>query len=156
MNDESFLTEAVRVAGSHSAAGRAGPFGAIIARDGQIVGMGWNRVVDSRDPTAHAEIVAIRDACRRIGTHTLRECTIYSSCEPCSMCLSAIYWARIPRVVYAATLDDAREAGFDDHEIYEQVGLSWPRRSVQSQRIPLEEAVEVLRRWQQNPDRMPY
>ncbi len=156
MNDEALLREAIRVAASHSADGRNGPFGSVIARDGEIVGMGWNQVVEARDPTAHAEIIAIRGASRRLGTHNLSGCSIYCSCEPCPMCLSAIYWARIPRVVYAATQEDARAAGFSDVDIRGQLAAGWSDRSVQSVRIPMDEADEVLRSWQRNPDRRVY
>lgn len=156
MNDEALLREAVRLAASHSADGRNGPFGSVVARDGEIVGMGWNQVVESRDPTAHAEIIAIRAACRRLGTHALSECTIYCSCEPCPMCLSAIYWARLPRVVYAATQEDARAAGFSDVDIRGQLASDWPDRSVQSVHIPMDEPDAVLRSWHRNPDRLVY
>jgi tRNA(Arg) A34 adenosine deaminase TadA len=156
MNDEALLREAIRLAASHSADGRNGPFGSVIARDGEIVGMGWNQVVEARDPTAHAEIIAIRGACRRLGTHALSECTIYCSCEPCPMCLSAIYWARIPRVVFGATQEEARAAGFADVDIHGQLALPWPERSVECVQMSVDGGSEVLRNWQKNPDRLVY
>ena len=156
MNNEALLREAIRLAASHSADGRNGPFGSVIARDGEIVGMGWNQVVEAGDPTAHAEIIAVRAACRRLGTHDLSECTIYCSCEPCPMCLSAIYWARIPRVVYAATQEDARAAGFADVDIRGQLAMDWSERSVQSVQMPTDGGAEVLRNWHRNSDRITY
>jgi tRNA(Arg) A34 adenosine deaminase TadA len=156
MTDEALLGEAIRLAASHSADGRNGPFGSVVAREGEIVGMGWNQVVESRDPTAHAEIIAIRAACRRLGTHILSDCTIYCSCEPCPMCLSAIYWARIPRVVYAASQEDARAAGFADGDIRGQLAMDWSERSVQSVQMPVDGGSEVLRIWHRNPDRLIY
>jgi len=156
MSDQSLIGEAVNLALVHSAGGRNGPFGSVIARDGKVVGRGWNRVVETRDPTAHAEILAIRDAARRLDTHVLDGCTIYCSCEPCPMCLSAIYWARIGRVVYASTQEDARAAGFDDSHILGEVSAPWPERAVTSVRLPLQEAQDVLRTWRENPDRVEY
>jgi tRNA(Arg) A34 adenosine deaminase TadA len=156
MTDEALLLEAIRLAAEHSADGRNGPFGAVIARAGTVVGRGWNRVVADADPTAHAEVAAIRDACRRVGTHVLADCAIYCSCEPCPMCLAAIYWARIPRVVFAATSEDARAAGFDDRRIHVELTRPWGERRLDAERLPLPEGLEVLRRWQRNPDRVDY
>jgi tRNA(Arg) A34 adenosine deaminase TadA len=156
MTDEALLLEAIHLAEKHSAGGRNGPFGAIVARAGEVVGRGWNAVVAGSDPTAHAEVAAIRDACRRLGTHVLGDCAIYCSCEPCPMCLAAIYWARIPRVVFAAGKDDARAAGFDDQRIYDELSLPWEARRLDAVRLPLDEALDVLRRWRLNPDRVDY
>ena len=107
---------------------RGGPFGAVIARDGEVVGRGCNEVPSRHDPTAHAEIQAIRDACVRLGRFWLDDCEIYASCEPCPMCLSAIYWARIPVVHYAASREDAADIGFDDARLYREIPLAWPDR----------------------------
>ena len=115
--DTDFLREALRLAAESSASGVNGPFGAVIVRNGVVVGRGWNRVVEEADPTAHAEILAIRDAARELGSHVLADCVLYASCEPCPMCMAAVYWARIGRVVYAAGAEDAAEAGFDDSAI---------------------------------------
>jgi tRNA(Arg) A34 adenosine deaminase TadA len=156
MSDQSLIREAVTLALTHSTGGENGPFGSVIARDGEIVGRGWNRVVETCDPTAHAEVVAIRDAARRLGTHVLDGCTIYCSCEPCPMCLSAIYWARIGRVVYASTQEEARAAGFDDSRIHSEVTAAWPDRAVTSVHLPVPEAMDVLRRWRENPNRVDY
>jgi guanine deaminase len=156
MSDQSLLRDAVDLARIHSADGRNGPFGSVIARDGEIVGRGWNRVVETYDPTAHAEVVAIRDAGRRLDTHVLHGCTIYCSCEPCPMCLSAIYWARIGRVVYASTQEDARAAGFDDSHIHSEISAPWTERAVAAVHVPMQEAREVLRTWRENPHRIEY
>ncbi len=151
MSDETHLRAALDLAREHSHAGHHGPFGAVVVRDGEVVGRGWNRVVADRDPTAHAEVVSIRDACTKLGTHVLDDCTIYCSCEPCPMCLAAIYWARIPRVVYAATEEDARAAGFDDGEIRREVVAAWPERSLERVHLPLPEGGRILEDWKANP-----
>lgn len=156
MNDEAHLREALDLARAHSHDGRHGPFGAVVVRNGEVVGRGWNRVVADRDPTAHAEVVAIRDACGRLGTHVLDSCTIYCTCEPCPMCLAAIYWARIPRVVYAATEEDAHAAGFDDGDIRREVGAGWSERRLDRIHLPLPEARRILEEWKANPAARPY
>ncbi len=156
MNHVTFLREAIELAEKNSTDGTGGPFGAIIVRDGEIVGRGGNRVVEDRDPTAHAEILAIRDASERLGTHILEGCTIYCSCEPCPMCLSAIYWAHIPQVVFAASGEEAKGAGFDDTFIKRELGLAWPDRSILAVRALPEEGARVLRFWGKNPDRIEY
>jgi len=151
MSDETHLQTALHLAREHSRDGHHGPFGAVVVRDGEIVGRGWNRVVADGDPTAHAEVVAIRDACARLNTYVLEGCTIYCSCEPCPMCLAAIYWARLPRVVYAATEQDARAAGFDDREIREEVSADWSGRRLERIHLPLPEARSILEEWRSNP-----
>lgn len=150
----SLLEEAIRLSRAKMLAGEGGPFGAVIVRDGRIVGRGWNRVTSTNDPTAHAEIVAIRDACSSLGTFSLTGCEIYSSCEPCPLCLAAIFWARLERIHYAADCDDAAAAGFDDRVFSEE--LAKPRAEL---RIPMdqalhEEARAVLREWVAKPDRI--
>lgn len=156
MSDAAHLREAIRLARTHSADGRHGPFGAVVVRDGGIVGRGWNQVVAENDPTAHAEVMAIRDAARRLETHDLSGCVLYTSCEPCPLCLSAAYWARIHRVVYAASKADAAVAGFDDADIYAELALPWEDRRVEGEQQLREEGVEVLRGWAANQDRVPY
>lgn len=156
MSDHSFLREALSLAAEHSADGRHGPFGAVVVRDGEVVGRGWNQVVAASDPTAHAEVMAIRDACRRLGTHDLDGAVIYCSCEPCPMCLSAIHWARMGRVVYAASTADAVEAGFDDLAIREELTLPAEERRIGQTRLLPEEGRHVLRAWRDNPHRVPY
>jgi guanine deaminase len=154
--DTRLLREAIRVARVRMLEGRAGPFGAVIARDGVIVARGWNAVTATNDPTAHAEVVAIRRACRKLGTFSLDGCVLYSSCEPCPMCLAATYWARIDRLVHAASRDDAARAGFDDAFIYEQVPLPAAERSLPTSQLLQPEAVIVFDAWLAKPDRVPY
>jgi tRNA(Arg) A34 adenosine deaminase TadA len=156
MTNLRFLRQAIQIAREHSLEGEEGPFGAVVVRHGVVVGEGWNQVVLRRDPTAHAEILAIRDAATRLGTHVLEDCTIYCSCEPCPMCLAAIYWARIPRIVYAAEGRDARAAGFDDTAIARELTLEWKHRSLEAQQALKEEGTKVLEEWMENPDRVDY
>jgi tRNA(Arg) A34 adenosine deaminase TadA len=137
-------------------AGEGGPFGAVIVKDGEIVGRGWNRVTSANDPTAHAEVMAIRDACRGLGTFKLEGCEIYASCEPCPMCLAAIYWARLDRLYFAASHDDAREAGFDDAALYEEVRLAWSERKLAMEQHLQTEAQEVFDLWKGKLDRIDY
>lgn len=153
---DDLLRQAIRVAADRSLDGRCGPFGAVIERGGEVVGTGWNRVVQSRDPTAHAEIVAIRNACTKLGTHDLSGCTLYASCEPCPMCLVAVYWARIDKVVYAADRTDVAEAGFDDDTLYRQVTLPPNQRSVECVQSLHKEGRAVLMKWRENPAKMMY
>jgi guanine deaminase len=152
----SFLREAIRLSIEKMEAKEGGPFGAVIVRDGKIVGRGWNRVTSTNDPTAHAEIVAIRDACEQLHTFSLNGCEIYTSCEPCPMCLAAIYWARLDRIVYAATLDDAATAGFDDCSFYREVGLPRGDRSIPSVQDLREEAIKAFDAWLRKSDRTQY
>lgn len=156
LTDDQLLQRAIELAETHSKDGVHGPFGAVVSQDGRIVGEGWNRVVAEGDPTAHAEVVAVRDAARRLGTHVLEGCTIHCSCEPCPMCLGAIYWARISRIVYACSGDDAREAGFDDADIRGELRLPWAERRIPSEQRQRERGTEVLRSWNANPKRVAY
>jgi guanine deaminase len=154
--DSRLLREAIRLARTRMLEGRAGPFGAVIARDGVIVARGWNAVTSTNDPTAHAEVVAIRRAGRKLKAFALDGCVLYSSCEPCPMCLAAAYWARIDRLVYAATRDDAAGAGFDDAFIYDQVPLPAAERSLPTSQLLRPEAISVFDDWLAKPDRVPY
>jgi guanine deaminase len=156
MQHEQLLIHAIDLAEEHSARGDNGPFGAVIARDGRIVGRGWNQVVSSHDATAHAEVMAIRDAGRALGTHQLTGCILYSSCEPCAMCLSAIYWARIETVYYAATIADADQADFDDGSIYRELAKPWTDRRITGFNLLRERGQAVFQRWLNNPDRIQY
>ncbi len=156
VDDLHFLKQAIQLAELHSMRGPAGPFGALVVRAGEVVGLGWNRVVEKGDPTAHAEILAVRDAAKRLGTHVLDDCVVYSSCEPCPMCLAAIYWARIPRVVFASQGEDADEAGFDDAFIARELSLDWKERTMEGRQALREEGNAVLRRWKEKPDRAEY
>jgi guanine deaminase len=156
MSDQDHLRQAIQLAAEHCVDGRNGPFGAVVVKNGEVVGRGWNRVVELSDPTAHAEVLAIRDACRRLRTHDLKDCVLYSSCEPCPMCLSAIYWARIPRVVFAASSEEAAAAGFDDARIRDELCREWGEREMEGIREPDQEALEILNAWAENPLKLRY
>ncbi|MCE1202165.1 MAG: nucleoside deaminase [Bacteroidia bacterium] len=156
MKDETYMLEAIKLAESNVYSGEGGPFGAVVVKNGKIVGLGRNKVTSSNDPTAHAEVVAIRDACRNLGTYSLEGCTIYSSCEPCPMCLSAIYWARISKLYYAASRFDAANAGFDDAYLYEQISLQSSERKLPAKTLLGDEAVKVFEEWIKSENKIPY
>jgi tRNA(Arg) A34 adenosine deaminase TadA len=154
---ERWMHEAVDLARTGIQAKKGGgPFGAIIVCDGRAVGRGYNRVTETLDPTAHAEILAIREACRTIGRFDLRGCELYTSCEPCPMCLAAIYWARIDAVFYASTRNDAAKAGFDDRFIYEQLPLEIAARSLPMKQVSRDYALQLFQEWAAKPDKIPY
>jgi guanine deaminase len=154
--DLEFMQIAIELAAEHMRAREGGPFGAVITRGTEIVARGWNRVTSSNDPTAHAEMTAIRKAAAAAGSFQLRGCVLYSSCEPCPMCLGAAYWARLDRVVFAATRADAAAAGFDDAEIYDEMSRAPFARKMPMQGAMRERAVEVFDEWRRLPDKMPY
>ena len=156
MSHEEHMRRAIALSREKMREDEGGPFGAVIVRDGAVVAEGWNRVTGHNDPTAHAEIVAIREACRVLGTYTLEGCVIYTSCEPCPMCLAAIWWARIDRVYYANTAEDAGAIGFDDELLYREVAMPRDARSLPSERLLAEEARAVFQEWADDPDRMRY
>lgn len=156
MEHEYFLKEAIRIAREGMRKNLGGPFGAIVVKDGKIIGKGCNRVAGDKDPTAHAEIVAIRDACRELDHFQLEDCTIYSSCEPCPMCLGAIFWARPRALYYAAGRKDAAAADFDDAHIYEQIDLAPERRKIPGIQLLREEGLELFREWMQKEDKTIY
>ncbi|MDQ3751483.1 MAG: nucleoside deaminase [Actinomycetota bacterium] len=133
-----------------------GPFGAVIVRDGQVVGRGRNRVLADGDPTAHAEVLAIRDACRSIGDHRLTGCVVYTSSEPCPMCLAALYWARVDRVLYANVRREAAAIGFDDEWLYAELAADVNKRSLHMSQMSSDEAKAVFRRWFARDDRILY
>ena len=139
-----------------SRAGEGGPFGAIIVRDDKIIGQGWNQVTSQCDPSAHAEIVAIRNACSTLGTFSLEGANIYTSCEPCPMCLAAIWWARLESVYYANTREDAARIGFDDAEIYREVGRNLTDRQIPMIRCESRVAALAFQDWAQKEDKIPY
>jgi tRNA(Arg) A34 adenosine deaminase TadA len=151
-----FMREAIRLAVQTVRRGTGGPFGAVVVRQGRIVGRGWNEVTSANDPTAHAEIMAIRKACLRLKTFRLDDCEIYTSCEPCPMCLSAIYWARLNTVYYAATRKDAAAVEFDDNFLYEQVALPIARRALPMKQLLRREALTAFTDWKNNPDKVTY
>lgn len=154
--DDFFLARAVELALKGSELGEGGPFGAVIVRAGKIVGEGWNRVVASRDPTAHAEIMAIRAACAAVDRFHLPDSTLYASSEPCPMCLAAAYWARIGRIVFANSRAEAAAIGFCDDELYSELNRPFAARSIVMEHRPLPDALLPLQRWAGNPDRTPY
>jgi len=155
-NDRIFLQQAIALAKQGVKEGAGGPFGCIIVKDGQVVGKGWNQVTSSNDPTAHAEVVAIRDACQHVGSYQLTDCDVYASCEPCPMCLGALYWARPRRVVYASTRHEAAEAGFDDAFIYVEINIPPEERKIPFSHTALEDASAVFRSWKEKGDKKLY
>ncbi len=156
MNDDFFLRQTFQLAREGMTTNQGGPFGSLVVRDGKIVGRGYNQVTSTNDPTAHAEVVAIRDACRNLGTFQLEGCTLYASCEPCPMCLGAIYWARPSRIVYGAFHSDAAGAGFDDQFIYEELDKPREERKIPMQQLLREEANAVFQEWEALEKRIPY
>jgi tRNA(Arg) A34 adenosine deaminase TadA len=156
MTHETFLGRAIDLAEQHSSNGMNGPFGAVVVHQGTVVGEGWNQVVENNDPTAHAEIVALRQACRRLNTFSLHNCIIYSSTEPCPMCLAAIYWSRINTVYYASDNLDAKQAGFDDQRILQELTAPWEKRQVSGHRLLQSRGKEVLQKWINNPLKKEY
>ncbi|MFN9718444.1 MAG: nucleoside deaminase [Planctomycetota bacterium] len=151
-----FLREAIRLSLEKMQADAGGPFGAVIVQNGVIVGSGWNQVTSSNDPTAHAEVVAIRDACSRLKSFTLAGCELYSSCEPCPLCLAAVYWSRLDRIYYAATCDDAAMAGFDDRNFYDEIRKPVRERVIPMEQSLREEALIALRAWVGKENRIRY
>ena len=150
------MQEAISISIENMRRNHGGPFGAVVVKGGRIVGRGWNQVTSANDPTAHAEVVAIRDACRRLKTFQLDGCELYTSCEPCPMCLSAIYWARLKRVFYANTRRDAAKANFDDAVIYGEVARPISRRRIPMKQLLRKEALRALAEWNNKPDKIPY
>lgn len=150
------MREAIKEAEAGMRAGRGGPFGCVIVRRGEVIARGSNQVTSTNDPTAHAEVTAIRAACRALGTFALPDCELYTSCEPCPMCLAATYWARIPRLYYANTRADAAAIGFDDDFIYQQIPLPLEQRSLQMRPLLRDEAQVAFSEWQRMPDKVRY
>jgi guanine deaminase len=150
------MRRALEIAADNVRAGGGGPFGCVIVLDGKVLAEGANFVTARNDPTAHAEIVAIREACRRLGRFDLRDCDLYASCEPCPMCLGAIYWARLARVFYSAVRADAAAAGFDDSVIYDQIATAIGFREIPMNRLLGEEGGLPFREWKDSPDKVPY
>jgi guanine deaminase len=151
-----FMREAIRLSIQMLRRGQGGPFGAVVVRNGKIIGRGWNQVTSANDPTAHAEVVAIRAACRRLKTFQLDDCDLYTSCEPCPMCLSAIYWARLRNVFYGNTRQDAARISFDDDFIYREVGLPIGKRKLRMKRLLPKEALAAFVEWRQKPGKILY
>ncbi|MBK9451903.1 MAG: nucleoside deaminase [Bacteroidetes bacterium] len=156
MEHEKWMQAAVDLSIAGVTSGEGGPFGAIVVKDGQIVGRGNNRVTTTNDPTAHAEVVAIRDACKNLGTFQLIGCTVYTSCEPCPMCLGAIYWARPDRVFFACTKADAAASGFDDQFIYDEIEKEFGERRIQFEQVGQSLAIKAFEIWDAKSDRIDY
>lgn len=152
----SFMREAIRLSFETMRRGKGGPFGAVIVRAGKVISRGWNEVISTNDPTAHAEIAAIRKACRRLGTFHLEECELYCNCEPCPMCLAAIYWAHLRKVYFANTRKDAARIGFDDDSLYRQIALPPQRRKLNMSQILRKEAQAAFTEWQRKGDKVLY
>jgi tRNA(Arg) A34 adenosine deaminase TadA len=151
-----FMRAAIRLSIDMMRCGKGGPFGAVIVKGNKIVGRGCNEVTSSNDPTAHAEIMAIRDACRQLKTFDLEGCELYTSCEPCSMCLSAIYWARIPKIFFGNTRKDAAKIAFDDDFIYREVSLPIRKRQLVMKQLLHSEALKAFIEWDEKTDKTPY
>ena len=151
-----FMHAAIKKAEENFNAGKGGPFGAVVVKNGTIVSVAGNCVTSANDPTAHAEVVAIREACKKLGTFDLSGCEVYSSCEPCPMCLSALMWARVERLYYAADRNDAALAGFDDELFYSELAKPAGQRSLKSVQLLQDEAVEVFCKWNAKEDKIRY
>lgn len=156
MTHEYFMEKAVELSLENMRAGKGGPFGAVIVRQGKIVGTGANHVTSDNDPTAHAEVVAIRDACKNLGTFQLDNCEIYTSCEPCPMCLAAIYWARPKAIYYANTRKDAADIGFDDDFLYEELKKNLEERSLPIHQLDKSNALKVFDERKRKTDKIEY
>ena len=159
MSDEihrEFLRHAVRLSAERMREGAGGPFGAIVVKNGKVIAEGWNQVTSANDPTAHAEVSAIRRACETLKDFSLKGCTIYTSCEPCPMCLSAIYWARLDRMYFANSRQDAAAIGFDDDLIYGEVSKPIADRVIPTVQLSLPEAQAVFAEWREKPDKVEY
>src|SRR6476660_1314448 len=154
--EEKFMQEAINLSLQGIRQNEGGPFGCVIVKDDTIVGRGNNKVTSSNDPTAHAEVVAIRDACKNLGTFQLDNCEIYTSCEPCPMCLGAIYWARPKAVYFANKREDAANIGFDDSMIYEELGIDLEQRKIPILSLGREQAIRVFEEWKSKENKIKY
>ena len=150
------MSRAIQLSVENVRSGQGGPFGAVVVKNDDIVAEGANRVTSTKDPTAHAEVVAIREACRKLGVFDLEGCDLYTSCEPCPMCLGAIYWARLSRIYFGGLAADASAAGFDDSVIYDQFALPHPERAIPMVQMMRQEALAAFRAWADQPNKMPY
>jgi guanine deaminase len=155
-NEQKFLERAIELSRQGMQSGKGGPFGCVIVKDGEIIGEGYNQVTTTNDPTAHAEVVAIRNACRTLNSFQLTDCDIYASCEPCPMCLGAIYWARPERVIYANTKAEAAAINFDDQFIYDEIERPASSRQIIFIHWPHQKAIDVFEEWKNMPDKIEY
>jgi guanine deaminase len=154
--ENDFMQLAIRLATENVRSGAGGPFGAVLVKNGEVIATGVNRVTAANDPTAHAEVNAIRDGCKALGTFQLPDCVLYTSCEPCPMCLGAIYWARLDCVYFGNTCHDAADVGFDDSFIYEELKVPRNLRKVPMLRLLPETAIESFRAWQEQQAKITY
>ncbi len=154
--EKEFMARAIDLGRIHMRSGEGGPFGAVVVKGGEVVAEGNNEVVSQKDPTAHAEVVAIRRAALELDAFHLEGCEIYASCEPCPMCLGAIYWARIERIWFAATAGDAADIGFDDEALYRELRLPPAERRIPSRQLLRDDALAVFREWREKSDRVEY
>ncbi len=153
---QDFMRRAIAISAEKMREGLGGPFGAVVVKNGRIIAEGFNQVTSTGDPTAHAEVVAIRSACIALGSFSLEGCELYTSCEPCPMCLGAIYWARLDRVYYANDRADAAAIGFDDDHLYREFAKPMNGRQMPFIHVPLKEARAVFQEWVEKPDKVPY
>jgi guanine deaminase len=153
---KAFMARAIQLSIENVRTGRGGPFGAVVAKDGKVIAEGVNSVTATNDPTAHAEINAIREACKKLGTFELVGCDIYTSCEPCPMCLGAIYWTRPDRVYFGNTAADAADAGFDDSHIYDEIPKAHSKRKIPMTQMMRDEAIEAFRAWEKEVKKVRY
>src|SRR5580704_1571262 len=154
--DNPFMARAIQLSIENVRSGRGGPFGAIVVKDGSIVAEGVNQVTSTNDPTAHAEVVAIREACAKLGSFLLNGCEIYTSCEPCPMCLGAIYWARLSRIYFGNLASDALKIGFDDSFIYDELAKPLVQRSIPMMQMMPHQAWTAFQAWQDKPNKIQY
>jgi guanine deaminase len=154
--DNPFMARAIQLSVENVRSGRGGPFGAVVVKDGGIVAEGVNQVTANKDPTAHAEVLAIRDACYKLNLFELKGCDLYTSCEPCPMCLGAIYWARMDKIYFGSLAGDAAKIGFDDSSIYEELSQPYSQRGIPMIPMMREEALAAFRAWEENPKKIPY
>jgi guanine deaminase len=153
---EDYMKEAIEISQDKMRKNEGGPFGAVIVKDGKVIARGWNQVTSSNDPTAHAEVVAIRKACHELETFHLEGCTIYTSCEPCPMCLASIYWAHIDKIYYGNTRDDAAAINFDDEFLYREIATPLEKRSIPTAPLLRDEANKVFKEWMDKSDKVEY
>lgn len=151
-----FMKKAIRLSVANVEKGNGGPFGAIVVKDGKVIARGVNKVTSTNDPTAHAEVVAIRKACKVLKTYQLTGCEIYTSCEPCPMCLAAIYWSRPDKIFFAGSKEDAAAIDFDDKLIYEEIAKPIAERKIFTQQLLRDEALEAFRKWNESPNKIEY
>ena len=154
--DNPFMARAIQLSIENVHSGRGGPFGAVVVKDGNMIAEGSNQVTSTKDPTAHAEILSIRAACAKLGVFDLHGCEIYTSCEPCPMCLGAIYWARLSRIYFASVAADASRIGFDDSLIYREIAQPLPHRTIPMVQMMREESLAAFRAWEEKPNKIVY